>query len=72
MRALTATAVVRPDHTLSVQLPEDVAPGTRTVVIVLDETPPALAPLVIEPHPVGPAHPSDTYRREELYGDDGR
>jgi hypothetical protein len=67
MRALTATATVKPDHTMSIQVPEDIAPGSRIVVVVLDETNPATAPLVIVPHPVGPAHPSDTYRRDDLY-----
>ncbi|HJT78748.1 MAG TPA: hypothetical protein VJ739_16205 [Gemmataceae bacterium] len=75
MRTITATAVIPPDHTLTVRLPEDIPPGTRTVLVVLEDgggPPPAPAPLALSPHPVGPADPSCTYRREEIYGDDGR
>jgi hypothetical protein len=75
MRALTATAVVSADHTLTVALPSDIPPGPRTVVIVLDEPTSPRRPgaaLALAPHPVGPADPACTYRREDLYGDDGR
>lgn len=75
MRALTATAVIGPDHTLTLQVPVDIPPGPRTVVIVLDEpheVRPERATLKFNPHPVGPADPTCTYRREDLYGDDGR
>jgi hypothetical protein len=75
MRALTLTAVVRADHTLTVQVPEDIPPGVRTVVVVLEDTgEPCKRPssLLFHPHPVGPSDPSCTYRREDIYGDDGR
>jgi hypothetical protein len=75
MRALTATGIVRPDHTLIVQLPADVPAGAHPVVVVLggtDASTTGLRPLHFSPHPVGPADPASTYRREELYGDDGR
>lgn len=75
MRALTVTAVVRPDHTLTVQVPADIPPGVRTAVVVLEdanETSPRPASLTFHPHPVGPVDPSCTYRREDMYGDDGR
>jgi hypothetical protein len=75
MRALTATGVVRPDRTLVVQLPADVATGAQTLVIVLEEgrqRAEGRRPLKFSPHPVGPADPASTYRREEIYGDDGR
>jgi hypothetical protein len=75
MRAVTATAIVRPDHTLTVQVPAEIPPGARTVVVVLEDPPDALqgpVPLKFSPHPVGPTDPACTYRREEIYGDDGR
>jgi hypothetical protein len=75
MRAVTATAIVRPDHTLTVQLPADIPPGARTVVIVLEdanEAVPNQLPFLFHPHPVRPADPTCTYRREDLCGDDGR
>lgn len=75
MRALTATGVVHPDHTLTVPVPPDIPPGERTVVVVLEEQPvarPTPDLLKFTPHPVGPADPGCTYRREDMYGDDGR
>jgi hypothetical protein len=75
MRAVTATATVRPDHTLIMQLPPDIPPGTRTVIVVLEdgqEVASAPGPLQFFPHPVGPADPAMTFRREDIYGDDGR
>ena len=76
MRTLTTTAVISPNHTLTALVPPDIPPGARQVVIVLEdaaamnhksgglELPP--------PHPVAPVDPTCTYRREDLYGDDGR
>jgi hypothetical protein len=76
MRAITATAIVRPDHTLTVQLPADIAPGIHQVVVVFQEEaprPPQEQMFKDWPaHDVGPADPPCTYRREDIYGDDGR
>lgn len=75
MRAVTATAVVRPDHTLTVQLPPDIPPGMHQVIVVLEDAKEVLqgaGPLKFSPHPVGPVDPASTYRREDIYGDDGR
>jgi hypothetical protein len=77
MRALTVTAMVRADHTLTVQVPADIPPGMHQVVVVLQEEAPSSRrePLFANwppPHNVGPADPACTYRRENMYGDDGR
>jgi hypothetical protein len=75
MRTITATGTVRPDHTLTVTVPRDILPGPRRVVVVLDELlPPSLGTQTLDltPHPVGLTDPSSTFRREDLYGDDGR
>jgi hypothetical protein len=76
MRALTTTAVVNENHTLTVQVPADIAPGPKQIVIVLEEgTPMNKTSRTLKlptPHPVGPADPTRTYRREDMYGDDGR
>lgn len=75
MRAVIATAIVHSDHTLTVQVPADIPPGARTVVVVLEDSRETLqgpASLKFSPHPVGPADPACTYRREDIYGDDGR
>ena len=75
MRALTTTAIIHPDHTLTVEVPPDIPPGIRPVVIVLGEAFPeqrAGTPLQFSPHPVGLADEACTFRREDIYGDDGR
>jgi hypothetical protein len=75
MRTLTLTAVVRPDHTLTAQVPADIPPGDRTVLLILDDASgvdQSRTPLRFSPHPVGPADPGCSYRREDIYGDDGR
>jgi hypothetical protein len=76
MRALTATATVRPDHTLTLQVPDDVAPGTHDVVVVFqDEASSSSAPVSSAwpaPYNTGPIDPNMTFRREDIYGDDGR
>ena len=74
MRAVTATAVVGSDHTMTLPVPVDVPIGPQKVVVVLQDTAAlrATEPLNFAPHPVGPADPTCTYRREDLYGDDGR
>jgi hypothetical protein len=76
MRVITATAVVRPDHTLTVPVPADIPPGALQVVIVFQEEAgrPQPVPSVTDwpAHDVGPTDPTCTYRREDIYGDDGR
>jgi hypothetical protein len=74
MRTVTATAMVRPDHTLVVPVPDDVPAGECQVVVILQETGSGSAPVGVRfrPHPTGPIDPQTTYRREDVYGDDGR
>ncbi len=75
MRAVSTTAIVLSDHTMTVSLPEDIAPGQHKITILLDDghssdsSPPILT---LQPHPVGPRDPNCTYRREDLYGNGGR
>ena len=76
MRALTATATVRPDHLLTVQVPADIPPGTHQVVVVLQDAAPTTTRgnfLADWPaHDVGLVDPQMTFRREYIYCDDGR
>jgi hypothetical protein len=75
MRAVSTTAVVRPDHTLVVQLPADIPAGTHEIVIVLQDQPAQQTALLAKwpaPHDVGLVDPNMTFRREDIYGDDGR
>jgi len=80
VRSLVVTAVVSQEHTLTVPVPVDIPPGPHQVVIVIDEAAQAAQP----PTPGRPdflnwpAHegvfvdPTCTFRREDMYGDDGR
>lgn len=74
MRAVTTTATIREDHSLTVQLPSDIPPGPQTVVVVLEEPTSIPRPqsLHLSPHKTGPTDLGCTYRREDMYGDDGR
>ena len=76
MRTLTTTAVISPNHTLTVQVPGDIAPGVHEVVIVIGGPAPQQSqPLSFRDwpaHDVGLVDPTMTFRREDLYGDDGR
>ncbi len=77
MRALTVTAVVRADHMLMVQVPEDIPPGSYQVVVVLQEdgSPPQPKDRFTADWPIhqsGPIDPNMTFRREDIYDDDGR
>jgi hypothetical protein len=77
MRTIETTAVVTPEHTLTVQLPADVAPGTHKVVVVIEEVEAAPKPPVPRwidwpAHNVQLTDPTCTFRREDMYGDDGR
>ena len=76
MRTIEATATVRPDGTLVVPVPRDVAPGRHRVVVVIGDAEEtverATEPLQIPTHDVGPWPEGLTLRREDMYGDDGR
>jgi hypothetical protein len=76
MRALSTTAVVGPDHTLTLPVPADIPPGAHEVVVVLQEPTarpkPSLSFADWPRHDVGPWPENLSLRREDLYGDDGR
>jgi hypothetical protein len=72
MKTITTRAVIGPDRVLTVQLPADVAPGEHEVVVVLNGTVAGATPVLGPPHNIAPIDPSFTYRREDIYGDDGR
>jgi len=77
MRTLEAIGVVQSDHTMTIRMPDDVPAGSHQIVLVFNDAaamPNLFGPrtLTLNPHPVGPVDPNCTYRREDLYGDDGR
>ena len=75
MRTIETTARVSDDRKLVVQLPLDVTPGEHRVVVVIEESPAAprqREPLRFSGYDVGLIDPNFTFRRDDLYGDDGR
>ena len=74
MKTIETTTVVGEDRKLTVQLPADVEPGTHQVVVVIEEaaTSRPLEPLQFSKHDLTLIDPNFTFRREDLYGDDGR
>lgn len=75
MKTIETIATVTDDGTLIVRVPPDVPPGEHAVVVVIDA--PATGDQPREPLrlKVGrlPGWPADArFRREEMYGDDGR
>lgn len=76
MRTIETVATVTPEHTLTIQLPPDVPPGDCRVVVVIENGSPAeevkSLPFGIRPYNVALVDPTNTFRREDLYGDDGR
>jgi hypothetical protein len=76
MRTLTTTAAISPSHTLTMQVPADIAPGIYDVMLVIQE--PLSTPRWNgffrdwPPHNVALADPTMMFRREDIYGDDGR
>ncbi len=75
MKTIQTTIVVDAEHKATIQLPEDIAPGEHPITIIIPDTPPE-AP---EPWKGYPSHDIPwiwpegyTFRREDMYGDDGR
>ncbi len=79
MRTIETAISVGPDGTAVIQLqvPRDVSAGVHRAVVIVEEqpavagqpvdAPPSLLPLTFE------GWPADcTFRREDMYGDDGR
>jgi hypothetical protein len=75
MRTIETTAVVSADHTMTLTVPADIPAGACKVVVVVEappDTPPAPSWAKWPAHQVALVDPNNTFRREDLYGDDGR
>jgi hypothetical protein len=77
MKAIQTTVQVDAEHKATVQLPDDVAPGTYTASLILVESPPKpQRPTIMEDFPrydVQVNLPEGyTFRREQMYDDSGR
>ncbi len=57
-----------------VKLPTKLPPGEHRVVVVVDVTPQARerSPLRFSAYPAAPTSPHNTFRREDIYDEDGR
>ena len=74
MKTIQTRAVVGPEHTITLQLPDEIEPGAYQVTLVIDDRPVAVKsdfsdfPVI----DVGPWPEGLSLRREDMYGDDGR
>ena len=73
MRVMTALGTVHPDHTMAVKVPDDVPLGTQTVFLEFPDIEAApRTELRLNLRSLGFVDPNCTFRREEIYGEDGR
>ena len=75
MRTIETTVRVGADRHVVLELPADVSEGLhQVIVIVLDQGPRKASPsaLRFSLYPVGLISEQTTFRREDLYGADGR
>ena len=75
MRTIETTAVVEPDHTITLQLPPEILVGVHRVVLVIDEAAPESpprTPLQFTGYAAGPLAEAMTFRREDIYDDADR
>jgi hypothetical protein len=80
MRTIETDIVVTSDGRANVlHIPSDIRGGQYHVVLVIDDGPLADAPtrtrgraLRLSSYPVGVKGPNMTFRREDMYGDNGR
>ncbi len=74
MKTIETVLNVNEQGLATIQMPPDVVPGTHRVVVVIEETKQKQRPLDYSSHEIGtwPFGPEETFRREDMYGDDGR
>ena len=76
MKTIQTTIVVAAEGKATLQLPADVTPGPHRVSVTIDETSSPARPFRVEDLPrhdiPWPFAPGETFRREDLHGDDGR
>jgi hypothetical protein len=74
MKTIEIMLTVDEQGVATLRMPPDVPPGEHKVVMMIDETKVPRTPMVFSSHDVGPwpFNSNETFRREDLYGDDGR
>lgn len=77
MRTIETMAPIELDGKLTLKLPPDIKPGQRHVVLVIDQvTPESTERAAVEPFPILQVatwgdSADETFRREDVYGNDG-
>jgi hypothetical protein len=66
MKTIRTTIVVDENHRATTRLPDDVAPGTHDVIVILDARQPARMRPIFSAHDVGSWPVGFTVRREDL------
>jgi hypothetical protein len=76
MKTIETKILVDESRWARFQLPPDIVPGTHRAVVVIEEAPAMPKPFRVEDLPrheiPWPFAPDESFRREDLYGDDGR
>jgi hypothetical protein len=75
LRTIETTGVVNADHTITLKLPDDFPEGECQVVVVSEirtATDQQFDWGALPTHDLVFADPNDTFRREDMYGDDER
>ena len=75
MRTIETTVMIGTDGKLVLQLPPDIEPGERRIVVVIEDTPvvkPERPPLNFPVDDYGPWPDNLSLRREDMYDDWGR
>ena len=76
MKTIQTTIVVDAEGKATLHLPADVTPGPHRVSVTIEESPLPVQSFRVEDLPrhniPWPFAPGKTFRREDLYGDDGR
>jgi hypothetical protein len=75
MKTIETNAIITDDRLLIVKVPHDINPGNHRIVVVIDEEVLDIRkqePLRFSAYPVDVTSESHTFRREDLYTDDGR
>jgi len=74
MRTIETTGVVTPEHTITLKLPDDFPEGECHVVVasVAKPTNKVFSWANWPAHDLVMLNPNETFRREDIYGDDDR
>jgi hypothetical protein len=74
MKTIEVDGIVGADHTVTLKLPDEFPLGACRIVVVSEPAPPKaqLNWASLPAWDVEMVDPNETFRREDMYGDDGR